>query len=204
VKGEAQEMWSTYLLMTCITGSTILLWSHGRTPVLVRRDPMRFRGIASIKLGASPVPPGPFPVHVQLRAPPESKAPVDQAGIGGGWCLRRWADDGGRWKEERRRRRSEDWNGGGGSGRGKTKSCGERNIGWSEDPANKTLKQISAVWTLGDTPPHPPSTLSMESAGDTCTHLGSYEGDMVVNVFFCISYDHGEWLKRYAFINFIF
>ena len=26
--------------MTCRTGSTILLWSHGRTPVLVRKDPI--------------------------------------------------------------------------------------------------------------------------------------------------------------------
>jgi hypothetical protein len=27
--------------MTCSTGSTILAWSHGRTPVLVRREPIQ-------------------------------------------------------------------------------------------------------------------------------------------------------------------
>jgi hypothetical protein len=39
---ELQQMGvGPYLLMTCSMGSTILAWSHGRTPVLVRREPIQ-------------------------------------------------------------------------------------------------------------------------------------------------------------------
>jgi len=37
---KASCLGSAPLLMTCRTGSTILLWSHGRTPVLVKKDPI--------------------------------------------------------------------------------------------------------------------------------------------------------------------
>ena len=53
--------------MTCRTGSTILLWSHGRTPVLVRKDPI------SLSCG-HPLFPCSVGVQAQLR---EASSPRD-------------------------------------------------------------------------------------------------------------------------------
>lgn len=156
--------------MTCSTGSTILLWSHGRMPVRVRKDPIRLSSGHPL----FPCPPALFSRGIREQSNPrdggdgsnQSKA-LYHARIGGG---RRRRSGPGDWKEERNGMEEEEGvrNGSGRAVVGvATKSRGEKNIGWSEDPANKIYGKKKRFWTLVY---NPPAILSGQSAGDTCTH----------------------------------